>query len=282
MRSWRVSLLAIITIGVSLFIGGSFLLVRTNLSLLLERWRSESRVMVYLRQEAGADEVAELGRKIAAVPWVGGVAAVSAEEAKARFKESFPSLSDLVEGWSDDPLPRSFEVAIEPTQARGAEFDSWLDGLRANSLVSMVDDDRDWLRQLQTALAVIGSVGIVLATVLLVAAVFTIASVVKLTAHLYREEIAIMRLVGATEFFIRGPFWVEGLLQGLLGGLLAVAALQTLYFWVMPRVSSSLAAVLVAVRFLSPPEILGVIGVGGLAGLVGAIVSLRREDLGAG
>lgn len=278
-RSWRVSLLAVVTIAVSLFIGGSFLLVQTNLSLLVELWRGESKVMVYLRDGVEPAALAKLTALAAEPSWVRAVESVSAAEAVERFERTFPSLADLVQGWSEDPLPASLEIAIDPVAATGPDFEGWIGQLRGSLAAQMVDDDRDWIRQLETLLAIVGSVGLVLACVLLGAAIFTIASVVRLTAHLYREEIAIMRLVGATEFFIRGPFYVEGLLQGLIGGLLAVAGLQTLYFWMLPQVSSSLALMLVAVRFLSPLEIAGLIGLGGAAGLFGAIVSLRGETL---
>jgi cell division transport system permease protein len=280
-RSWRVSLLAIVTIGVSLFIGGSVLLVRANVLELVERWRAESKVLVYL--EAGADPggMVELERRLREPAWVQDVRLVTPEQAVFRFQQTFPSLADLVAGWSEEPLPASFEVGIDPRLAVGREFDSWIAALRSDPTITMVDDDRDWLRQLDSVLTVLGSVGLALAVVLLAAAMFTIASVVRLTAHLYREEIAIMRLVGATEFYIRGPFYVEGLLQGLLGGLLAVAALQTLFLWLVPRIEGSAAGILVAVRFLTPSEILFVIAIGGLAGLAGAILSLRREELAA-
>ena len=91
--------------------------------------------------------------------------------------------------------------------------------------MTLVDDDREWLSQLATAVAVVRAVGLALVASLLGAAIFTIASVIRLTAYLHNEETGMMRLVGATEFFIRGPFYVEGLLQGLIGGLVASAAL---------------------------------------------------------
>lgn len=280
-RSWRVSLLAIVTIAVSLFIGGSVLLVRANVLELVARWRSESKVLVYLEARPDAAAAAELEARMTEPDWVKAVRLVTPEQAVGQFQQTFPSLSDLVEGWSDEPLPASFEVSIDPATALGRDFESWVAALRGDPRVSMVDDDRDWLRQLDAVLTVLGSVGLALAVVLLAAAMFTIASVVRLTAHLYREEISIMRLVGATEFYIRGPFYVEGLLQGLLGGLLAVAALQTLFLWLVPRLEGSAAGILVAVRFLTPGEILFVIGIGGLAGLAGAVLSLRREELAA-
>ena len=142
----------------------------------------------------------------------------------------------------------------------------------------MVDDDRDWLGQVETAVAVVRAVGLVLGGILLGAAIFTIASIIRLTAYLHHEEIAIMRLVGATEFFIRGPFYVEGLIQGLLGGGLASAGLYGGYQLVHSRSRSLLAAVL-AGRFLSARQLGLLLVLGAMAGLIGAVASLRRESL---
>ena len=144
----------------------------------------------------------------------------------------------------------------------------------------MVDDDRDWLGQLRAVVLVIDALGLVLGGVLLVAAIFTISSVIRLTAYLYRDEIAVMRLVGATEFFIRGPFYLEGLFQGLAGGVLAVAALLGAHAFLTRGGADSLLMSFLASRFLGPATLLALIGLGGLAGLVGAVSSLRKEDLG--
>ena len=90
---------------------------------------------------------------------------------------------------------------------------AWLAELRRHPAVDMVDDDRDWLRQLELLVAVFRGVGLTLGALLLAAATLTIASVIRLTAYLYRDEIAVLRLIGATEFYIRGPFYAEGLVQ---------------------------------------------------------------------
>ena len=120
----------------------------------------------------------------------------------------------------------------------------------------------------------------VLGAVLLGTAIFTISSVIRLTAYLYRDEIAVMRLVGATEFFIRGPFYLEGLLQGLTGGLLALAALFGAYSVAREHSGDSVLASVATSQFLTFGQIAILIGVGGLAGLVGSVTSLRRESLG--
>lgn len=281
-RSWKVSLVAIVTIAMSLFIGGTFLLLTTNLSRVVEDWRSEAKIVIYLT----ADEVARGGSGVlqeASEPvWVTAVEEVSAAEARARFEGTFPSVRELFKDWEEEPLPPSLEVAFEPDVAGEARLDEWLASLRSDPAVVMVDDDRDWLRQLEALIAILTTLGAVIGAVLLTAAIFTIASVIRLTAYLYRDEIEVMRMVGATELYIRGPFYVEGLIQGLLGGLLAVGGLYIGYLGLNPRASTTFLGTVLVDRFLAPEVLLSLLLLGSLAGLLGAVLSLRREDLAAG
>jgi cell division transport system permease protein len=207
---------------------------------------------------------------------VASVEAVTAVAARKRFREVFPSLSDLVAGWQDEPLPASLEIGLG-AEATGRE--AWLDGWRKRAEVTLVDDDREWLGQLETVVAVVRSVGLALVGGLLAAAIFTIASVIRLTAYLHHEETEVMRLVGATEFFIRGPFYVEGLLQGLIGGLLASGALFGVHQAVRVRSQGSLFSSILTLDFLDPRQVAFLVLLGGAAGLFGAVVSLRREAL---
>jgi cell division transport system permease protein len=158
-----------------------------------------------------------------------------------------------------------------------APFEAWVRAIRAQPAVAMVDDDRDWVRQVEGVLELIGGVGLAIVGVLMVAAIFTIASIIRLTAYLYRDEIGIMRLVGATELFIRGPFYVEGMLQGLLGGAAAVAGLYGAYLLLLPHAPRNWLATAVTGSFLPGPQQARLVARGALAGLAGAVVSLRRE-----
>ncbi len=279
-RSWKISLLAIATIAVSLFLGGVFLLVSSNLRQLVETWLSESKIVLYLENGTGAAETERLTELLEAAPWTLRVEGVSSDAAHHRFRQAFPSLSDLLEGWDDDPLPPTLEVQVDWQKARDRpRLDAWLSDLRQEKAISMVDDDRDWLSQLEAVVYALEALGLVLGLILLATAVFTISSVIRLTAYLYREEIAVMRLVGATEFFIRGPFYMEGLLQGLAGGVIAATALAAAHAFATERWAEAALSLLVT-EFLAPGELLALVAGGGLAGLVGAVVSLRRETLG--
>ncbi len=279
-RGWKVSLLAVLTISVSLFVSGAFLIVSQNLSRTVERWRGEARVVVYLEPGAAEEGLRQLQERVLAVPWVTSARQVSAAEARRRFEDLFPSLVDLVEGSDGEPFPPSLEIAFDSSRAEPGGFDRWLEALEQDPAVGTVDDDRDWLSQLETLIAVVRLVGLVLGGVLLGAAIFIIASIIRLTAFLYSDEIAVMRLVGATEFFIRGPFYAEGLIQGLLGGGLALVALYGAHGVVRAQAPTSLLGQVATGAFLSWQAVVFVALVGGLAGLAGAVASLRRESLG--
>ncbi len=279
-RGWKVSLLAVATIAVSLFVGGAFLLASGNLARAVAQWREETRVVVYLRPGLPAAAAERLAAEaLGGPPWVQSVETVSPSEAAARFRGSFPGLSDLLEGWGEEPLPATLEIEVARAGVPAAEIERWAAAWRARPEVEMVDDDREWLGQLEGLIAVLRAVGLALGGVLLVAAVFTIGSVIRLTAYLQQEETAILRLVGATEFFVRGPFYAAGLLQGLLGAALALAAL--LGAWQLVRVEAEplLVTALLTERFLPLVQAGSLLALGGAAGLLGAIASLRRETL---
>jgi cell division transport system permease protein len=277
-RSWKVSLLAIATITVSLAVGGGVLLAASGVAQRIESWGRGARVVVYLRPGAPAAQRDDLEARLREAPWAAAVEEVGPEQAAERFRRAFPSLADLVTG-SGAPLPASFELTPVPGSPPGA-LDGWTAEIARHPVVEAVEDDRRWLGELEAMVAVIRGGGLVLGSVLLGAAVFTIASVVRLTAFLYQEEIAVMRLVGATEFFIRGPFYTEGMLQGLLGGGAAAATLAAAYRLAADAAADSLAAWLVSGAPFGWREAGFLLAIGAAAGLVGAAVSLSREELG--
>lgn len=279
-RSWKVSLLAVLTIGVSLFLGGTVQLVTSNLARAVDDWQHAARLTLYLRAEADAAARQSLADLVAGRAHVQSLEEISAAEAVARFHRNFPSLVGLFSGLEGDPLPPSWELQVAPGERGTPRFAEWVGTLRAHPAVLMVDDDLDWIAQAERLLALVRTSGLALSALLLGAAVFTIASVVRLILLLYRDEIAVLRLVGATEFFVRGPFYAQGLLQGLLGAVAALGALVLVRAVLLANLGPSLAAQLLLARFLAPTQQLVLVAIGALAGLGGAILSVRREVAG--
>jgi cell division transport system permease protein len=275
LRSWKVTLVAIATIGVSLFLCGAFLVTFRNLSRTVAQWQREVAVVVYLPRDVSRAEIDDLRFVLEAPRWVKDVIEVDAPAAARRFEETFPRLAELARVSEGDLFPPSLEAQVDPVKIDRAQFDQWVDGLRSHPAALMVDADQEWLDQLAAAVRLVRAAGIVLGALLVGAAALTTASLLRLIAHAHREEIAIMRLVGATEFYIRGPFYFEGLIQGVAGAAVAAAGILLL-FRALPVRESLVASLL----FAEPARIreLGlVLGVGALIGLGGAMLSLRRE-----
>ena len=156
-------------------------------------------------------------------------------------------------GWQDEPLPASLEIGLDPrTAATAPGREAWLAGWRQRPEVTLIDDDREWLGQLETAVAVVRAVGIALVAGLLGAAIFTIASVIRLTAYLHTRRSGIMRLVGATEFFIRGPSMSRGCCRDCSAGCSRAAPCSApSSFSTRGGRGSSLFATLLALDFLT-------------------------------
>jgi cell division transport system permease protein len=284
-RSWKVSLVAVATIAVSLFVGGVFLVVGGNLAQVAERAKQDVRVVVYFDPTAAGgggeqtDAMEALAEEAQSKPWVRRTTLVSAAEARQRFVEIFPGLAELLERDSE-ALPPSVEIGVAPDAASAPGYAEWLDALHQAPGVSMVDDDREWIGQLRALVAVVRGLGLALGGILLGAAVFTIGSVIRLTTYLYEEEITIMRLVGATEFFIRGPFYTEGLIQGFLGGAVAAGGLWVAFQVAARRLEGALLGSLALAKPPSVEDLLLLAALGAAGGLIGAIISLRGENLG--
>jgi cell division transport system permease protein len=179
----------------------------------------------------------------------------------------------------ENPFQVSLEAVLGTGSIDSTQLDAWARALGDRPEVSLVDDDRVWLDQLRGVLGVVRWMGLALGLGLLVAAGFTIASVVRLSALVHLDEIEVLRLVGATEFFIRGPFYMEGLLQGLCGGVLALVSLGGAEVALRLRAGGSIWGTLLFSDFLPVGDMLLLLTVGAIAGLLGAMLSLRRERL---
>jgi len=274
-----VSLVAITTIAMSVFVAGTFFLLGINLDRVVGEWRSEAKIIVYLDTEAAVQDLDRVNGLVAQAEWVIEATEISGSEARSRFEATFPGVKDLLRTWEDEPLPPSLEISFDSSLMEQQDFDTWLAKLRRDPVILTVDDDRDWLRQLDAFVSILSGLGLVVGAALLGAAVFTIASVIRLAAYQYRDEIAVMRLVGATEFYIRGPYYFEGLIQGVLGAALALVGLFLAFLFLNPKSSTLLLGTVLIDEFLPWTAIITLLAIGAIAGTLGAVMSLRREDL---
>lgn len=279
-RSWRVSLLAVLVTAVSLFLGGAFFLLGRNLDRSLASWQAQARVVVYMVPGASGEALADAQQGIERLPGVIDWQLVNPKEAERRLRERSPELSELIGDLDEEPLPASFEIEVGRWSGSNPGFEGGLDTLRTMPEVDAVDDDRAWIEQIAFAALVLRAAAGVIGLLLICGSVFIIASVIRLAALLHREEIRVQRLVGATEFFVRGPFVVQGLLQGVLGCVAALLCLDGVFLLVARRELPELLRSLLLSSFLSPVELAVLVAIGTTAGLVGGLLSVRRTATG--
>lgn len=282
-RIWvskRTSFVAVAMIAISLLIVGTFLLVAENLGRAAAQWQGRSRIVIYLEPTATPQEAQAVDAFLAARPELAKRRFVSREEALARFKSYFANLSEVVGQLDDNPFPPSYEVEVDPRLAQSRGLVNNIALLRAMGGVEQVQYDWEWLTRLRRLVNVINIIGLVTGGILGIAACFTIANVIRLTMLLYREEIEIMRLVGATERIIRGPFLLEGFLQGTIGGVFAVVLLFGLYEVSRRSLapSSSILWSFLFLGFLPWQKIAALIAGGMFAGWFGSWLSVRTRD----
>jgi cell division transport system permease protein len=280
-RLWvskRTSFVAIAMIAMSLLIVGAFLLVSENLKRAVVQAEGKSRVNVYLKVDATAEQIAAVDAYLAAHGDLARRRFVSRDEALRRFRSYFTNLADVVGQLDDNPFPPSFELDVSPQIVQSAAFAKQADELRAFGTVEEVQFDWEWVRKLKRLVNVINGIGLIAGGILAIAAAFTIANVIRLTMMLYRKEIEIMRLVGATERIIRGPFLIEGLLQGTIGGAVAVGLLYAAFLGVRHFLApaNSLVWGFLFAGFLPWQKLVALVAGGMVAGYFGSWLSVRE------
>lgn len=283
-RLWvyrRTSTVAIGMIAIALLTLGTFLLISANLNRAVDRWQGRSQLSVFLDRDATPEQIAAVREFLAREPALAKFQFISREAAYEKFKRHFTQLAPVLAELEQNPFPPSFEVQVTSRNAADPAFAKLLDRLRAIDGVDDVQLDWQWVARLRRIANVLSVVGLVAGGVLAVAAAFTIANVIRLTMFLYREEIDIMRLVGAKETTIRGPFLLEGFFQGMCGGVLAVGLLYGLFLGARALATGPSSALLwdfLFSEFLPWPQSLALVGGGILAGLIGSWISVRESN----
>jgi cell division transport system permease protein len=279
---WRArssGLLATITIALALFVLGGFLIVTSNLRRLSAGWSNAAEISVFLKDEITPAERGAIENVLTLTSLVTSREYVSKDEALTRFKRTFGELGAAVDGTGDNPLPASYEARLRTGPAVRESVDNLAAQLRQLSGVADVRYDRQWLERLQAAIAVISGAGLVLGAVLTIAAALTVGNVVRLALYTRRDELEIMQLVGAPEIYIRGPFVMEGILQGGAGALLALVVLMAGFAIVRARYLTPLASAIdvSSIGFL-PVGLCVLLVVGGMVvGCVGGFVAAWKR-----
>ncbi len=265
------------TIFISFLILGIFLLIFVNTRHLMADWATRIRITAYLAGGEAPEAATQVEGKIRAWPEVGQVTFRSKDAALKSLQERLKGRG-LLEGLTRNPLPASLEIQLKPEFQNAAGVKAVTAKLKTMPEIEDLQSGVEWVERFSAFTAVLNGLGLGLGGLFFLGTVFVISNTIRLNIFSRREEIEVMRAVGATGLFIRAPFYIEGILQGLLGAGAAMALLFGLFHLFAARVYEPLRTLLnFPLQFLSPEMLAGMIMGGILLGLLGTQVSVGRH-----
>ncbi len=271
-----VNTVTVITIALSVLIVSAFVLFFVNVNQVINPWKQGVRMMAYLAKDVPAERIAPLQKQIEGMYGVGNVTFVSRQEALKKLKKTMKRQSSLLTNLKENPLPDAFEIRMLPdTQSKDA-MEVLARGLSALPEIEEVEYGQQWIGRISSVVGLFRLAGYALGALFFMASVFIVANTVRLVLYSRRQEVEIMRLVGATDRFIKAPFYIEGLMLGAVGGALGLAALLTCYLLVASNVEEGFSGILLELRFLPPTATMVILGCSMLVGWLGCFLSLRQ------
>lgn len=276
LREWRLHALSVFSLAVAFVCLGAALLVLTNLRAVEERWAHAGRASIYLKDNAAAQDVESLKAALAAVPAVTGVKYLSAAQARAEFGAHETNQKTELAGLPVEAFPASIEIEVRH-DVNDAELADIVGKLKMLPAVDDVETYQAWTERLGRLIRGGVAAAALLAFVVFASVLAVVGSTIRLALQRRRTEVEVLKLVGASDRFIKGPFLVEGMSQGALGATGAVALLAALFFVVRGRLDAELALLVgVEPSFLPWYVVAGMVGVGMLLGMFAALLGLRR------
>ena len=236
-NSWM-SFASIGTVAVSLFVFGMFLILVMNMNRMVASLESQVEISVYVKDEVSDSGIRALEERITQMQGVESVKYVDRETAMVRFRDRLGDQQFLLDSLGEsNPLPNSFEVrVIRPDMVRtAAEAIAEMPG------VETAKYGQDVVEHLFDITRLVRLFGLALMFVLAMATLFIISNTIRLTVFARRKEVAIMKYVGATDWFIRWPFLLEGIVLGCLGGIVAALVLRGAYRMIAAKIYDTLA-----------------------------------------
>jgi cell division transport system permease protein len=269
---------AVSTVTVALVILAVFALVVLNVEQLTSNWSKEVQIIAYLDQIPPGAELDRQMERLRQFPEVLSVDFVSRQQAYQRFRQRLGQDADLLAGVDEAFLPASLEIRMRPKFRNRQGVEQVVAKLRGDRLYSELHYGQDWLERFEAFLSLLQLSGLVLGGFLLFAALFIVANTIRLTLFARREELEVMSLVGGTPVFIKTPFFIEGAVQGAVGGLLALGCVYGLFrvFLREDLTALLLTSGLGRIVFLPPNWQLGLVLLGTGLGLFGSMFSLHR------
>ena len=272
-RTPALSFLSVVAIAFSLFTVGLFGLVAINMREALRGVEERVEVVAFLLRGTVPETVSLASQDIAAFPEVADVTYVSEDQALAQARRELVEFRDAYSDLQVNPLPASLAIRLKEGFRDAQHVAAVAERVKGFQFVEDVRYGRDWVEKLDQLRGTSTIVGLLIGAAFALVAIVIIGVTIRLTILQRAREIAVMRVVGASNWFVRGPFLLEGIVKGLLGGVLALALAYLAYRLFRGNGTGPLAGMV----FFEPQHMLALLVFGVVLGLLGSVVSVGRH-----
>ena len=270
------NLVTIITISLAILIASAFILFFVNTSEIINSWKRGLRIMAYLKPGMHQADVTHVERNIQSLDGIHTVRFISKQAALEQLKAQMKHQSSLFENLAENPLPDSFEINMKASSASWQKIESLAAQIESLAMIEAVEYGQRWIGRFVRIISLFRLAGYAMGGLFFMATVFIVANTIRLVIYSRREEVEIMRLVGATDRFIKMPFYIEGLIQGGLGAAMGLAMLFISFLLISSNIEQGFSPGLFRIQFLSPTIIGGILLGSMLVGWLGCYISLKQ------
>ena len=271
-------LVAVGTITFALLTFGMFIITVINLNRIFDDWGKRVHLIAYLDENTSAEEIKKVSEKITNLPQTKNITYVSKEKALTILKESLQNQDGMLETLDENPLPASLEIQLKKEFKNPQNLKAFVATVKRIDIISDVEYGQEWLEKFSAFISIVKLVGISIGGFLFLATLLIISNTIKLTIYSRREEIEIMKLVGATNFFIQVPFLLEGFIQGLSGSLLALGMLYVSYKILISKIIADYSLYLGSLNLIFLPQqlVISLVIFGVSLGVFGCALSMGK------
>lgn len=268
--------ITVFTTALSILLVSSFGLFYLNVNDIINSWTKGVRIFVYLEKNLADKNIESLQNKISNIYGVKETVFISKESALESLKTSMKTQDSLFENLSENPLPDSFEILLAPSFQTWEKIETIASDLSELPLVTDVEYGQKWLEKFLKILHFFKYAGMTMGAIFLIVTVFIIANTIRLALYSRREEIEIMRLVGASDSFIKIPFYIEGIFQGALGGIIGLGTLYIPFQLITSNLEKNFSISLLTINFFSLSSFSWILFGSIFVGWLGCFVSLKQ------
>ncbi len=273
-----INLITIGTFTISMTIMGGFLIVYVNFNAVINKWSERVQLVIYLKDDLPIKDLDEIKKKIFSDSRVEKYTYISKDEALRAFRKRLKDNSGILDGLDTNPLPASFIVTLKDDLMESDYLKRLAKRIEGLKGIEDTEFGEGWIERFETVTLFLRFVIIAIGGLLTIGLIFVTSNTIRLSLYSRQDEIEIMKLVGATNWFIRGPFMIEAMIQGLLGVLLSLVLLFIIYRLILFRFEYSVAILtgFAHISFIPIEMTTCMILAGIIIGCTGSMISVGR------